>query len=43
MKDNKEQWEEGMLENNSYYDIDIINKIIKMPLVIWVSGIARLE
>ena len=26
MKDNKEQWEEGMLENNSYYDIDIINK-----------------
>jgi len=25
MKD-KEQWEEGMLENNSYYDIDIINK-----------------
>ena len=29
MKDNKEQWEEGMLENNSYYDIDIINKANK--------------
>jgi len=29
MKDNKEQWEEGMLENNSYYDIDIINKTNK--------------
>ena len=26
MKDNREQWEEGMLENNSYYDIDILNK-----------------
>ena len=22
----REQWEEAMLENNSYYDIDIINK-----------------
>jgi hypothetical protein len=29
MKDSKEQWEEGMLENNSYYDIDIINKANK--------------
>ena len=27
MKDNKkEQWEKAMLEENSYYDIDIINK-----------------
>jgi len=25
-KSKKEEWEEGMLENNSYYDIDIINK-----------------
>ena len=25
----KEEWEEGMLENNSYYDIDIINKANK--------------
>ncbi len=25
-KTKKEEWEEGMLENNSYYDIDIINK-----------------
>ena len=25
-KSDKEKWEEGMLENNSYYDIDIINK-----------------
>ena len=26
-KSNKEKWEEAMLENNSYYDIDIINKV----------------
>ena len=27
MKDNKkEEWEKAMLEENSYYDIDIINK-----------------
>jgi hypothetical protein len=25
-KTKKEEWEEGMLENNSYYDIDIINE-----------------
>ena len=25
-KSKKEEWEEGMLENNSYYDVDIINK-----------------
>jgi len=25
-KSKKEEWEGGMLENNSYYDIDIINK-----------------
>jgi len=25
-KSKKEEWEEGMLKNNSYYDIDIINK-----------------
>lgn len=24
--DKKEQWEKAMLEENSYYDIDIINK-----------------
>jgi hypothetical protein len=30
MKDNKkEQWEKAMLEENSYYDIDIINKANK--------------
>jgi hypothetical protein len=28
-KSKKEEWEEGMLENNSYYDIDIINKANK--------------
>jgi hypothetical protein len=26
MSKTKEEWEEGMLENNSYYDIDIINE-----------------
>jgi hypothetical protein len=30
MKKTKEQeWEEAMLENNSYYDVDIINKANK--------------
>ena len=30
MKDNKkEEWEKAMLEENSYYDIDIINKANK--------------
>jgi hypothetical protein len=28
-KSKKEEWEEDMLENNSYYDIDIINKANK--------------
>jgi len=27
--DKKEQWEKAMLEENSYYDIDIINKANK--------------
>jgi hypothetical protein len=25
-KDKKREWEEGMLENNSYWDIDILNQ-----------------
>ncbi len=28
-KSKKEEWEEAMLENNSYYDVDIINKANK--------------
>lgn len=28
-KSKKEEWEEAMLENNSYYDVDIINKTNK--------------
>ena len=27
--DKKEQWEKAMLEENSYYDMDIINKVNK--------------
>jgi len=26
MKDKKKEWEKAMLEENSYYDVDIINK-----------------
>jgi len=28
----KEDWEEAMLENNSYYDIDILNEANKATL-----------
>ena len=28
----KEDWEEAMLENNSYYDIDMLNEVNKSTL-----------
>lgn len=37
-KTSKEDWEEAMLENNSYYDIDILekyNRPVKKDLKYW--------